>query len=606
MKFKTLAISLLIFQFVVNGFAQDKRKVALLPLQNKGQSTDNWLAGGINFLLSNKLSVVSGFFIIEPATLNNAFKEINYSAGPINDRKAIQIGRITGADVTVSGTYIDSASQLNLVVYYHNTSNGKLIYREKFRESKDKLSKISDAIIKQLIQIAGVPVSNNEKKLMARTLTRKPRALESFIKAYLEFKKDNNRPTLAIGLFKKAIQIDPKFWEAYYNLGILYFNNGQFNLAQAEFAKIIRTLPNFDKPYFGRGLIYEKQKNYDAARKDFNKVITLNPNDFQSYYYLGRIERKLKRYKEARVFLDKAKAINPDYAPIYFEYGNILLNQNQQRRSINDYRKAVELAPANDTYRETLGEVYYRSQIYYNALNEFRTILKHNPRDAVANFMEGVTIYKQAVLEELVEAFLDILNDQGAKSKSSPKSLKKSSSMDPVKKHQVYLDMAASFTKASQARPKFMQATFNLALTYMEMGDLKLAEKYFKKTIMIAPTLIKAYTKLAEVYEQTDRIQLAVEQYKRAFYLEPAIFVRNPTLGREQNYRNIFKEFMAELDGRLKRNPHDIKANMTLAKVFMAQGLNGKAANILRNVLTRQQSNREAKTLLTKIQKRRA
>ncbi len=606
MKFKTLAISLLIFQFVVNGFAQDKRKVALLPLQNKGPVADDWLAGGINFLLSNKLSVVSGFFIIEPATLNNAFKEINYSAGPVNDRKAIQFGRITGADVTVSGTYIDSASQLNLVIYYHNTSNGKLIYREKFRESKDKLSKISDAIINQLIQIAGVPVSNNEKKLMARTLTRKPRALESFIKAYLEFKKDNNRPSLAIGLFKKAIQIDPKFWEAYYNLGILYFNNGQFNLAQAEFAKIIRTLPNFDKPYFGRGLIYEKQKNYDAARKDFNKVIRLNPNDFQSYYYLGRIERKLKRYKEARTFLDKAKAINPDYAPIYFEYGNILLNQKQQRRSINDYRKAVELAPANDTYRETLGEVYYRSQIYYNALNEFRTILKHNPRDAVANFMEGVTIYKQAVLEELVEAFLDILNDQGTKGKSASGTMKKSSSMDPVKKHQVYQDMAASFTKASQARPKFMQATFNLALTYMEMGDLKLAEKYFKKTIMIAPTLIKAYTKLAEVYEQTGRIQLAVEQYKRAFYLEPAIFVRNPTLGREQNYRNIFKEFMSELNGRLKRNPHDIKANMTLAKVFMAQGLNGKAANILRNVLARQQSNREAKTLLIKIQKRRA
>ena len=603
MKFKALLVFFLIFQLIGSALAQDKRKVALLPLQNRGAATDEWLTGGINYLLNNKLSVVSGFFLIEKPVLENAFKEIKYKRGPLNDRMAIQIGRITGADVTVSGTFIDSASQLNFVIYFHNTSNGKLIYRDEFHKSKDDLSGVADEIVRQLIHIAGIPVSPNEKALMARTLTRKPRALESFIKAYLEYQKNNNRPGVAIGLFKKAIQIDPSFWEAYYNLGILYFNSGQYGKARREFDKIIRALPNFDKPYFGRGLIYDKQKNYTAAGKDFQKVIDLNPNDYRAYYYLGKIERKQKHFKEARKYLNKGRDINPDYAPIYFEFGNILRNENQVRKSINDYRKAVELAPANDKYREILGEVYYRSQIYYNALNEFRTILKHNPSDAVANFMEGVTIYKQAVLEELVEAFLDILNDQG-KGKAPKK--KNTASMDPVKKRQVYQDMAAAFTKASQARPKFMQATFNLALTYMEMGDLKLAEKYFKKTIMIAPKLLKAYTKLAEVYEKTNRIQLAIEQYKKAFYLEPAIFVRNPTLGREQNYRNIFKEFMGDLNKRLKRNPHDIKANMTLAKVFMAQGLNGKAANLLRNVLSRQASNSEAKKLLSQIQKSRS
>ncbi|RMH62585.1 MAG: tetratricopeptide repeat protein [Calditrichaeota bacterium] len=595
-------IFILIFITILS--AQDKRKVALVPFENKGPASLNWISGGIEYLLSNKLSVASGFYVIDRRTMKRAFSEIGFNKGVTSDRIAIQIGRITGAEVAVSGTYTDSASQIKLSVYYYNTNNGNRIYQETIAVGKGELSNAADKIIQQLILISGVPVSDMEKNLMSRMLTRKPKAFESFIKAYMENNKPRPNTDIVIGLFRQAIMADKNFWEAYYNLGIVYFNAKKYDKALQQFNKIIAALPDFDKPYYGRGLIYEKQKKYDLAIKDFEQVIDFNPNDFKAYYNLGKISIKNKQYTQARKYLDKATELNPEYAPIYFEYGNLLVAQGNMRKSINDYRKAVELDPNNIKFRQTLGEVYYRSQIYYNALVEFDAILKMKPNHAVANFMRGVTIYKQAVLEELVEAFLDMLNEaSGTKKAETSRQFKKNTAIDPVKKKKVYEDMVAAFTKAAQARPKFMQATFNLALTYLEMGDYNRAEQYFKKTIQIAPTLIKAYTKLAEVYEKTGRLPLAIEQYRKVFYLEPGIFVRQPTLGPEHHYRNVFKEFLSELNAKIKRNPNDVRSNIVLAKVFKAQGYNGKAANILRKVLSRQPNNREAKSILAAIEK---
>ncbi len=594
----------LLLTFLTLTFAQDKRKVALVPLSNKGNNSIDWISGGVEYLLYNKLSVLSGFYVIDKNSIKSVLNEISYRKGALNSRTASQIGRLVNAQVTVSGTYVDSASQINFEILYHNTGNGKLIYTERFSASKTDMVGVTNKIVQQLLHISGIPVSSQERTLMNRTLTNNNKAFESFIKAYIENRKARPNSNIVIGLFKEAIAKDKNFWEAYYNLGILYFNTKKYPQALAQFNKIIKALPNFDKPYYGRGLIYEKEKKYALALADFKKVTEFNPNDPKPFYYLGKISILDKNYTDAKKYLDQSTELNPDYAPAYFEYGNLLVAQKNIRKSIADYRKAVELAPLNKKYRQTLGEVYYRTQIFYNALIEFNAILKRDPNNAVANFMKGVTIYKQAVLEELVEAFLDLLDEStNGKKAVSENKFKKTTGIDPIKKREVYQDMVDAFTKASQARPKFMQATFNLALTYLEMGNYNLAENYFKKTILIVPNLVKAHTKLAEVFEKTDRLPQAIEQYKKVFYIAPSIFVRKPTLGPEHQYKNVLKIFLKDLDTKIKRNPNDARSNLVLAKVFRAQGFNGKAANILRSILNKSPRNREAKSLLAKIEK---
>ncbi len=601
MRVKTFII---FFFIVATLFAQDKRKVGLIPFVNESGSKYDWISYGFEYYLYNKLEVLSGFYVPDKKTFHQVLKEVGSGKNALDERQIYHIGRASGVEVLVSGKYKVQSGKIIINISYNNAINGSSLFTSTYSEPMANFFVLGRKIVDDLINLSGINVTSLEKRLLDFKITSSITAYGSFIKAYMENEKSNPRNEVIIGLFKKSIREDPKFWEAYYNLGIIYFNSGHYQQALQQFNKVITALPNFDKPYFGRGLIYEQQREYEKAIADFKKVTEFNPNDFKPFYYLGKISVSAKKYADAEKYLKKAKTINPDYAPIYFELGNIYYNQNKYRKCIEYYKDAVKLDDKNALYHLKLGDSFYRSQIYYNALTEINASIKINPGNSSAYFLKGITIYKQAVLEELIKAFLDLLDESKKKNTSvRPASRRKPPVLDPVKKKQIYLDMADAFSNAIRVKPDFMEATFNLALTYHEMKDYHDAEKYYFRTIQIQPNLIRAHLKLAELYTETKRNKEAIDQYRRIFYINPAFFVSQPTLGPEHQYINVLNKFRRELEDKLQVEPDNPEYNLTLAKLFNAKGEYGKAANLVRKVLSINPNNREAKILLASIQK---
>ncbi|RLD17184.1 hypothetical protein DRI50_00030 [candidate division KSB1 bacterium] len=606
MRNRIFNLTLIVLIFAGSLLAQDKRKVGLIPFTNeKPNAKYDWISYGLDYYLRNKLSVLSGFFVPEKKHFKKILDEVGFGKGPLTERMIYHIGKYAKVEVTVSGSYSVQGNTLILNVLYSNAYNGTPLLTSQIKEPLSNFFSAGNQIVNQLIELAGIPVSAKEKKLLSFTLTNSVPAFESFIRAYMENEKPNPRFEVVTGLFKQAIQRDPEFWEAYYNLGIVYFNTGKLNLALSQFNKVIQALPNFSKPYFGRGLINYKQGHFEDAIRDFQKVVDLNPNDFKAYYYLGQIYRRLKQFKKAQEALNEAKKINPEFAPVFYEIGNIYYDQKKYRKAIEFYRTATELDPKTADYHLRLGDCYYRAQIFYNALNELNKAIELQPDNSIAYFLKGLTIYKQAVIEELIEAFLELLNgnDENAAVNPVRKHGNHKIAMDPIKKKKVYVEMAIAFTEAVRYNPRFKEAIFNLGLTYHEMGKYDLAEKYYLIALKEDPTLVRVYLKLAELYTKTGKKDLALEQYRRVFYLRPSYIVRHPTLGPEFHYMDILTRFKKELEDRLQKNPNDTEANLVLAKVFEAQGNYGKAANLARRVLAYNPDNKEAKKLLETIDK---
>ena len=598
---------LIIFLLFSSVLAQEKRKIALLPFFNeKPSSKYNWMSFGLEYYLRNKLSVLSGFYLPEKKVLQKVLDEVGYGKTPLNERMIYHIGRYAKVEMTVSGSFFVENNIITLKILYSNAFNGTTILSDQFRQPVNKFFDLGNQVIDELISLTGIPVSDTEKRLLSFTLTNSVKAFESFIKAYMENNRPNARLEKVTSLFRQAIQKDPDFWEAYYNLGIVYFNEENYNKALEQFDKVIKALPNFSKPYYGRGLIYLKQGRYDLALKDFERVKELNPNDYKAYYYIGRVLRKQKKFKEAEKSLKKATEINPDFAPSFFEWGNVYYDKKNYRKAIEYYRSAAELNPDNYEYHLRLGDCYYRSQVFYSALNELNKSIELQADNPYAYFLKGLTIYKQAVIEELISAFLELLDSKnnGSADLVSVKGRRhnrNSLRMDPIKKKQVYLDMAIAFTNAVKYKPDFKEAIFNLALTHQEMKNYDLAEKYYILVLTLDDSLLRVYLKLAELYTETGKKDLALEQYRKIFYLNPGYIVKHPSLGPEFRYLNILEKFRKEVEETLKKNPNDVKANLTLAKLFEAQGNYGKAANLARRVLAFNPQNEEAKKLLKAI-----
>ena len=77
---------------------------------------------------------------------------------------------------------------------------------------------------------------------------------------------------------RKAIEINPDFADAHYNLGNTLKNLGKFQEAKISYSKAIEIKPNFAKAYSNLGIILNYLGNSQEALVSLRKAIKLNPN----------------------------------------------------------------------------------------------------------------------------------------------------------------------------------------------------------------------------------------------------------------------------------------------------------------------------------------
>ena len=92
----------------------------------------------------------------------------------------------------------------------------------------------------------------------------------------MNFDKAGNYIKKAVDAYTKAIELNPKFAEAYNDRGVAYADLGNPTRAIKDYNKAIQLNPHA-LPYNNRGVTYSKLGNYQQAINDFNKAIELDP-----------------------------------------------------------------------------------------------------------------------------------------------------------------------------------------------------------------------------------------------------------------------------------------------------------------------------------------
>ncbi|MEP7173048.1 MAG: tetratricopeptide repeat protein [Aestuariivirga sp.] len=183
----------------------------------------------------------------------------------------------------------------------------------------------------------------------------------------------------AIALITRAVEIDPGFAAAHYNLGrcheqideneravesyytslslrpddadcYLGLGNARLKLLQLEealgnFEKAIELNPKFAEAHNNRGKTLKELKRPDEALASYERAIALNPRFMEAHYNRGNTLRDLKRFEEAVVSYDKAIRLNPDHADAYGYRGNALRKLKRLEEALASYDKAIELKP---------------------------------------------------------------------------------------------------------------------------------------------------------------------------------------------------------------------------------------------------------------------
>lgn len=117
------------------------------------------------------------------------------------------------------------------------------------------------------------------------------------------------------------------------------------NEALIALTRAIELNPKFPEAYNNRGIAYEELGEMKRAIQDYSKVIELNPESAIAYNNLGIAYGKLGNYQQAITGYDKAVGLDPQYANVYGNRGNAYRRLGNSKQAINDYSKVIELNP---------------------------------------------------------------------------------------------------------------------------------------------------------------------------------------------------------------------------------------------------------------------
>jgi tetratricopeptide (TPR) repeat protein/TolB-like protein len=609
---KTLVLLSLIS---VVGFSQSGRMMGVLPFHNEGNSRNDWVSRGIDEVLYNKLSEINSLSVYERETFRRILKsaDVDVSNG-VDARKAFSVGKSTGIEVLITGKYKVESDNLSLTFQMISTYTGASIYDETFTGPLSDIFLFLQKGIQKGIDIMQVSISPEEMRVLERKPTSSMKAFEAYCKALQEIDNDSPMETTA-GYLNRAVQEDPNFWEAQYLLGTVYYDFDFYDRALEQFDNVIRSNSSFYKAYYGKGVIYYQNKQFTKALDEFKRTLEFNRDHDRSYYYMGMLYTRIDSLKKGIDYLTRSIELNPNYAPAYFQLGRSEMKRGWFKNALTSLSKSTALDPDYYLAHNALGESYYSLNSFEEAILEFNKAIALKPDFATAYFNLGNAIYRRGALAEIVDAFWALLEVQNVPEGSngsleSPleglEDLREKSRIENPDK--VLHSMIGAYRTALEYDKSFYEASYNLALSYENMGNLDSTEYFYKLAIEQNPDLSQAHMRLGKLYDSQARYDLALQEYKKVVEIEPDYFAANPKLGEPYRYVDVIETVLNEHMDTLKRNPNDKDALEVVGKIYVSLGRLGQAeeyyqqlVDLSPNDIIAQQTLREIRRKLRKL-----
>jgi tetratricopeptide (TPR) repeat protein len=275
------------------------------------------------------------------------------------------------------------------------------------------------------------------------------------------------KPQVAIDWIHRAIAIDPNQAMFHMNLANALVESGRREEAAESFAKSLRLDPNDAMTLTNFGNLLRDTGRLPEAVAVYQHALRVRPGDMNTLYNLGDALVDQERFADAVPIFRQVIRFQPNHADAHHHLGNALRELKQFDEAITAAQRATELKPDSDEAHANLGNVYRDMKDHDRAIVCYRRAVELNPNLAIAvnnlgcalrdagRLEESIPLYERAI--QLDPALINVYSNLGSALHDQAQFGR---SMD-------------CYRAAIQRDPKDSDANWNLALSYLLLGDLE-------------------------------------------------------------------------------------------------------------------------------------
>lgn len=296
-------------------------------------------------------------------------------------------------------------------------------------------------------------------------------------------------PLEAVEAFKKATELMPDA-EAHYNLGNVYFDQEQLQLAQLQYQQAVKIFPGFSKAHYNLGSVFKSLGCLELAESSYKQALKLDPKNAQMHFNLGAIFQEQQRLPEAINSYLQALKTQPDLVSAHINLGVVYKTLGRLPEAEKHDRKALSIDSEHPYALNNLGLLLSERGQYAEAEAYLRKALQISPEfmDAYNNL--GLALHDMRRWDEAVTVFEKALA-------YNPNQVAALSNLSITFSAQGLLGKAEACLKQALALdPNFVNLYINLASNFLHQGLTQQAETCYAQALKIQPDLTKAQSNL--------------------------------------------------------------------------------------------------------------
>ncbi len=194
------------------------------------------------------------------------------------------------------------------------------------------------------------------------------------------------------------------------NKGVELFTNRSYEASERELRLAIQTDPTYEKAYYNLGKVYQAQRKWDKAIEAFESAVQKSPDNANFHYDLGEAYLEAKQLDKAEVALKKATDLDPKLFKAFWRLGLVYVYEEKPKEADAALRQAIELNPRMDKPFVALGQLYLNWDADKEAAQVFGECVRANENSAECYNFHGVALKQLKQYDQAVHEFKEAID----------------------------------------------------------------------------------------------------------------------------------------------------------------------------------------------------